>query len=282
MSAEMAPAIAEQLAENCRRNSVAIAAAWSRLTSGNLSLEVGETGTVNSLPTDDLACSGLVVLLAIGDAAALMLLPETSGILPGWHAEPNATGRSLLAALAQELAPLVLPETQVVQASRAQSVEHLGEALVRSAPSPGALVLPLKLAADSGKLATAWLIWPATRPDDVFASRGKGRSAAGEAEPSAAGPTTIDALPSYARSLLRIKVPVIVTLAAKKQPISRIVELGPGSIIQFDKSCEEMLDLHVADQAVAEGEAVKVGDKFGIRVTSLVVPGERFKPVRRR
>ncbi|HET6880215.1 MAG TPA: FliM/FliN family flagellar motor switch protein [Pirellulales bacterium] len=87
-------------------------------------------------------------------------------------------------------------------------------------------------------------------------------------------------LPSYAKSLLRIKVPVIVTLAAKKQPIGRIVELGPGSIIQFDKSCEEMLEMHVNDQLVGQGEAVKVGDKFGIRLTSLVVPGERFKPVR--
>src|SRR5580704_13309601 len=90
-----------------------------------------------------------------------------------------------------------------------------------------------------------------------------------------------EVLPSYGKSLLRIRVPVIVTLAAKKQPIGRIVELGPGSIIQFDKSCEEMLEMHVNDQIVAEGEAVKVGDKFGVRVTSLVVPGERFKSVRK-
>jgi flagellar motor switch protein FliN/FliY len=95
-----------------------------------------------------------------------------------------------------------------------------------------------------------------------------------------AEPSATATLPGYAKSLLRIKVPVIVTLAAKKQPLSRIVELGPGSIIQFDKSCEEMLELHVNDQLVAEGEAVKVGDKFGIRLTSLVIPGERFKPVR--
>jgi len=96
-----------------------------------------------------------------------------------------------------------------------------------------------------------------------------------------ASPLGIEALPGYAKSLLRIKVPVIVTLAAKKQPVGRIVELGPGSIIQFDKSCEEMLQMHVNDHVIAEGEAVKVGDKFGIRLTSLVVPGERFKPVRR-
>ena len=86
-------------------------------------------------------------------------------------------------------------------------------------------------------------------------------------------------LPGYTRSLLRIEVPVIVTLAAKKQAIGQIVELGPGSIIHFDKSCEEMLDLSVGEHRVAQGEAVKVGDKFGLRVTAVILPDERFQSV---
>ena len=89
-------------------------------------------------------------------------------------------------------------------------------------------------------------------------------------------------LPAYTRSLLRIEVPVVVTLAAKKQSIGQIVELGPGSIIHFDKSCEEMLDLNVGDRRIAQGEAVKVGDKFGLRVTSVVLPDERFNSVKAR
>ena len=92
-------------------------------------------------------------------------------------------------------------------------------------------------------------------------------------------PLTSGDLPPYTRSLLRIKVPVVVTLAEKRQKLSRIIELGPGSIIQFDKSCEEMLDLEVGNQAVACGEAVKVGDKFGLRITAMVLPDERFSPV---
>jgi flagellar motor switch protein FliN len=274
-------AVADQLADTCRRNSAAIATAWSRLTGGQLSLEVGESGAINSLPADDLAGPGLLVMLQVGDSAALVALPETSALLPGWYAEPNATGHSVLAALGQELAPLILPPARAADTCRAQAVAHLGEAIARGSPPRDVMVLPLKLANGAGKAAAAWLVWPALRPGDVFAPRARGHSSEAAKPAAIAGATTIDALPSYARSLLRIKVPVIVTLAAKKQPISRIIELGPGSIIQFDKSCEEMLDLHVADQTVAEGEAVKVGDKFGIRVTSLVVPGERFKPVRR-
>ncbi len=87
-------------------------------------------------------------------------------------------------------------------------------------------------------------------------------------------------LPAYTRSLLHVQVPVIVTLAAKRQSIGQILELGPGSIIHFEKSCEDMLDLSVGEHRVAQGEAVKVGDKFGLRVTSLILPEERFKPVK--
>ena len=89
-------------------------------------------------------------------------------------------------------------------------------------------------------------------------------------------PLTSGSLPPYTKSLLRIKVPVVVTLAQKRQTLDRVIELSPGSIIQFDKSCEEMLELEVGNHALAAGEAVKVGDKFGLRITSILMPGERF------
>jgi flagellar motor switch protein FliN/FliY len=83
-------------------------------------------------------------------------------------------------------------------------------------------------------------------------------------------------LPPYARSLLKILVPLNVTLAETRLPLKRVLELGPGSIIQFNKPCEDTLTLHAGGQPIAEGEAVKVGDKFGLWVTSIALPGERF------
>ena len=53
-----------------------------------------------------------------------------------------------------------------------------------------------------------------------------------------------------------------------------------GSIIAFDKSCDEMLELEVSGHAIAEGECVKVGDKFGLRVTSLILPDEQLQSLR--
>ena len=80
--------------------------------------------------------------------------------------------------------------------------------------------------------------------------------------------------------LVASAVPVAVTLAEKKQKLGRILEIGPGQILQFDKSCEEALDMQVSNAKIASGEAVKVGDKFGLRIVSIVPPDERFIPVR--
>ena len=95
----------------------------------------------------------------------------------------------------------------------------------------------------------------------------------------AESPAWLQYLPPYSRSLLKIKVPVTVTLATSKQSVRSILELVPGSIIQFEKLCDEMLSLEVGNHPVAEGETVKVGDKFGLRLTSMVLP-ERAVPHR--
>jgi flagellar motor switch protein FliN/FliY len=93
-------------------------------------------------------------------------------------------------------------------------------------------------------------------------------NAAGESSgASAAGLQRLLAtLPLHARGLLKINVPVTVTLAAQRKPIQEILELGPGSIVKFDKTCDEPLELMVGERVIATGEVVKVGDKFGLRV----------------
>ena len=86
-------------------------------------------------------------------------------------------------------------------------------------------------------------------------------------------------LPAFTRSLLNVKVPISVALAAKKQSVQQVVELAPGSLIQFDKSCDQMLELFVGEHPVAEGVAVKVGEKFGLKINSLIPVGERMVAV---
>lgn len=89
-------------------------------------------------------------------------------------------------------------------------------------------------------------------------------------------------LPPYSRSLLRVPLNVTATLASTREPIKKIVELAPGSLIQFNKSCEETISLEVGGHRIALGEAVKVGERFGVRITSIALPAERFHPVKSR
>ncbi|MBI3838054.1 MAG: FliM/FliN family flagellar motor switch protein [Planctomycetia bacterium] len=77
------------------------------------------------------------------------------------------------------------------------------------------------------------------------------------------------------RNLLRIKVPVTVTMASKSQTVGKIVKIVPGSILQFNKPYDETLDLEVGTRRIAQGECVKMGDKWGFRIRSLILPAER-------
>jgi flagellar motor switch protein FliN/FliY len=73
-------------------------------------------------------------------------------------------------------------------------------------------------------------------------------------------------IPSFAEHLLKIRVPVRVTLAAQRKSVQDIVDLGPGAIVKFAKTCDEPLELCVGDCLFATGEVIKVGDKFGVRI----------------
>ena len=86
-------------------------------------------------------------------------------------------------------------------------------------------------------------------------------------------------LPQYIRSLLKIDVDLAVRLAEKKMPLGEILELAPGSMVQFSQRYDEPVQLMIGDHPIAEGEVVKVGDRFGIRISSIVLPAERFARV---
>lgn len=123
----------------------------------------------------------------------------------------------------------------------------------------------------------------AEKPAGVLRGEDAARAVAKAAAPAMrqdqAHPATAESLPNYTKNLLRIRVPVMVTLARKKQKVSSIVELGLGTILQFQKSCEQLLEIEVNGHEIGQGEAVKVGDKFGLRVSNLTLPGERFKAI---
>jgi len=83
--------------------------------------------------------------------------------------------------------------------------------------------------------------------------------------------TTIHSPGPYRDKLLRIKTPVTVVLAEKKETLRSILSLVPGSMLTFDTHCDHPLELSVGGHVIADGETVKIGDKFGIRIRQVGV-----------
>lgn len=81
------------------------------------------------------------------------------------------------------------------------------------------------------------------------------------------------------KSLLRIEANVAVTLAHQEISIDRILQIVPGQMIPFGKPCDTPLKLEIDGQAIAEGEVVKVGDKFGLRITEVCNRDEHWIPM---
>jgi flagellar motor switch protein FliN/FliY len=69
--------------------------------------------------------------------------------------------------------------------------------------------------------------------------------------------------------ILRMQVPVIVKLAERKLTLAEVMRLGPGAIIEFVKSNEEPLELLINNKPIAVGDAVKVGENFGLKINQI-------------
>jgi len=80
--------------------------------------------------------------------------------------------------------------------------------------------------------------------------------------------------------LLDIPLNVTIELGRTRLSIRKILELGPGSIIELDRLAGEPVDLLVNDKVVARGEVVVVDEYFGVRILSLISPEERIKQLR--
>ncbi|UCG32062.1 MAG: FliM/FliN family flagellar motor switch protein [Phycisphaerales bacterium] len=82
--------------------------------------------------------------------------------------------------------------------------------------------------------------------------------------------TPTDRLPEDLQRVLNVEVPLIVRLAQRPIPVSRIIKWVPGSIIEFEKSADGPLDIMTSNTCIGFGSAVKVGENFGVRITSMI------------
>jgi flagellar motor switch protein FliN/FliY len=77
--------------------------------------------------------------------------------------------------------------------------------------------------------------------------------------------------------VLDVRVELTVELGKRKVRIAEVLDLGPGSVIEFPKAAEDPLDILVNDQLIARGEAVVIGERYGVRITEVVSPNQRLQ-----
>ena len=82
-------------------------------------------------------------------------------------------------------------------------------------------------------------------------------------------------MPTAPDAILQLKVPLIVTIAQRRASVEEVLALGPGAIFELAKPADERLELLVNNMPVGRGEAVKVGENFGVRITSIGSPRDR-------
>ena len=78
-------------------------------------------------------------------------------------------------------------------------------------------------------------------------------------------------------TILKLKVPLIVTVGARRLPLDTVLSFGPGSIIELSKSAEEPLEVRINNKEVGTGEAIKVGENFGVRISEMLPAEQRVQ-----
>jgi len=97
-------------------------------------------------------------------------------------------------------------------------------------------------------------------------------------------PKLVESKPSSGSDKIRgleflydIPLQVSVEVGRCKILLKDLLKMGEGYVIELDKLAGEPLDLYVNSKLIARGEAVMVGEKFGIRLTDVVSTIDRIE-----
>lgn len=70
--------------------------------------------------------------------------------------------------------------------------------------------------------------------------------------------------------LLDMNVPITVTIGQTKIPVSKLLQLAPGSVITLEKTIDEPVDLYLSGSKFATGSVVVVDGCFAIKIKQII------------
>ncbi|MGA3040325.1 MAG: flagellar motor switch protein FliN [Bryobacteraceae bacterium] len=76
--------------------------------------------------------------------------------------------------------------------------------------------------------------------------------------------------------LLDIELPVTLRFGSRRMALEDILRLDTGSIVEFDRTVEDPVEVLVNDRVVARGEAVTVHGHYGVRILEIASAPDRL------
>lgn len=268
----------ETILSACSANSPSLAEALSRCFEQSYRIEIGESGSWS--PTEvpsEVSGPGLLCLIQVESQGLAVLIPESLP-LPEWHANPDDSQQARLETLSLEWSASLIPPECHAEKSGSLVVANLSDAVGSMVPPEWAATCEL-LVFDADPqsdrpAAKLLIVWPLEQPKFELQQ-------AVEPEPPAKARTYLQeappAVPTGSDPLARLRnlpVSVSVRLAEKKIPLSQLLSVTPGMLIMFNKSCDDLLDLYVNNSRYCRGEAVKIGENFGLKINQVGIVEE--------
>ena len=93
----------------------------------------------------------------------------------------------------------------------------------------------------------------------------------------AGGGNGADSLVRDLEFLYEVPLQVSVEVGRARILLRDLLQMGEGYVVELDKMAGEPLDLYVNGRLIARGEAVRIGDKFGIKLTEVVSQSDRLE-----
>ncbi len=289
----------QQTIDRCREHLVEVAETFRAALGCEIRLSAGEpSGVGESGVLADFQVPGLAIGLSAGDEGLLLLIPQTLP-LPAWYREPDVSQNNQLQTLAYDLSEVLLPAELQSDRCAAIATENLIEVAQSAKATPSAKMVELSVFPADGTHETAvarlLLIVPVSEPpvtaappievsgadasesDEQFDQFDEGLANELEASDDGSADAAAASADAALRALRILNVPVTVSvrLAERKMSLGAVVALVPGSLVTFNKSCEDLLDLYVNNRRYCQGEAIKIGESFGLKVSKVGVDEER-------
>ena len=75
---------------------------------------------------------------------------------------------------------------------------------------------------------------------------------------------------SEMEAVLNVKLEVVAVLGTTEMPISQILKLGRGAVVELERTVGEDIEIHANNQLVAKGEVIVVEDRLGVTISEVI------------